>query len=446
MTNKLYFKVLTLFLITTIGLAGCSEQDTSTENDSEPQEQEVVENESQNVSDEESETETETETGANEEETEANEEENVDESEEETDTEEKETTIFGNQESFVYVNTNGVSVKAESSDQSQSLGTLIKGNEVKVLEEVESEGITWYKINYRNSEDNEGWLSSEDTVKNMNEMHSSPTLFADEEMNDYFTSPTLFEDNTVVAYYGHPNSEIMGIVGRHPIPDLISLLKETTEKYGSVEEDKGAIPAIYLVYGTVQPGGDILKMDHDLVMSYIEAAYESGVLVYLDHQIGRHTPTFAINEIVSFLRYPNVHLALDPEWRTDRPMQEVGHLTGTEINGIQETMRDYITTNDIPGTRQFVFHQFIEKMIHNSSDISSDYDPVLLVHNTSGWGSPEGKKATHNRNAETTNIPYKGFKLWYHYSDDPGVHYDNPLMTPEEVLGLDPQPGLVIYQ
>ncbi|WP_423189863.1 SH3 domain-containing protein [Alkalibacterium sp. f15] len=433
MTNKTSINALALILISTIGLAGCGQQETSTADVSDLEEQEMVEKEDQN----ESEVEEQDETAG---------EEISEESEEEINEDEIESTIFGNQEDFVYISADRLSVRANSSEESETLGSLARGNEVKVLEEIESEETTWFKINYQNSENNEGWISSEFTVADINELHSSPMIFEDEEMNEYFTSPTLFEDNTVVAYYGHPNSEVMGIVGRHPIPDLISLLNETTDSYDAVDDSKGAIPAIYLVYGTVQPGGEIYKMDYDLVMSYIEAAYQSGVLVYIDHQIGKHAPTFAINEIVSFMRYPNVHLALDPEWRTDRPMQEVGHLTGTEINGIQESMRDYIVSNEIQGTKQFVFHQFIEKMIRESGDITSDYDPVLLVHNTSGWGSPDGKRTTHDRNAETTNIPYKGFKLWYHFSDQAGVHYDDPLMTPEQVLDLDPQPGLVIYQ
>ncbi|MDZ7834411.1 MAG: SH3 domain-containing protein [Alkalibacterium sp.] len=365
--------------------------------------------------------------------------------EEPEEVEEETVSVFGNQENNVYINANSVSVRADNSEESASLGTLIKGNEVTVIDEVENEDTTWYQISHHNSNMNEGWVSSHDTVSDMNELHSS-TSFDDEELNEFFTSPTLFEDNRVVAYYGHPNSEVMGIVGRHSVEELIDLLKETTETYDDADEDQGAVPAIYLVYGTVQPGGAVLRMNHDLVMSYIEAAYEEGVLVYIDHQMGRNHPTYAINEILSFLRYPNVHLALDPEWRTERPMQEVGHITGTEINEVQAIMQDYIESNDIPGTRQFVFHQFVEKMIHNVEDVSTDYDPVLLVHNTSGWGSPDGKRATHERVTEASPIPYKGFKLWYHYSDDPGVHYDNPLMTPEEVLNLDPEPGLVIYQ
>lgn len=444
MIKKKRISTLALLLTAAIGLTGCDEQETAPVEDNAAEEQETTENDNQSENDGGEQTE------ADEEDTESEPdedvEEGVDEAEEADDEEETQTSIFGDQEDFVYVSADRLSVRSDSDENSQSLGNLFKGNEVTVLEEAESEDATWYKISYHNSENNEGWISAEFTVDTINELHSSPAIFEDEEMNEYFTSPDLFEENRVVAYYGHPNSEVMGIVGRHPVQDLISLLNETADSYDEADDDMGTIPAIYLVYGTVQPGGEISKMNYDLVMSYIEAAYQSGVLVYIDHQIGRHDPAVAISEIVSFMRYPNVHLALDPEWRTARPMQEVGHITGPEINEVQGIMQEYIDNHEIPGIRQFVFHQFIEKMIHDVGSITTDQESVLVVHNTSGWGSPEGKRTTHERVTEASPIPYKGFKLWYHYSDDPGVHYDNPLMTPEQVLDLDPQPNLVIYQ
>lgn len=433
-----YLNALILLVASTISLSACNQDDLVQEDSSDQQQEEVVEDEDSDGEAEDSPEDLKEEIG-DQEPGEDSEEKLEEELEEET------FAIFGNQENIVYISADSLSVRADNSEESETLGSLVKGNEVTVLEEVENEESTWYQIEHHNTALNEGWVSSEFTVSDLNDLHVS-TSFDDEELNEFFTSPTLFEENTVVAYYGHPNSEIMGIVGRHSVEDLIDLLEETTQKFDDADESKGAIPAIYLVYGTVQPGGVVLKTNYDLVISYIEAAYQRGVLVYIDHQMGRNHPTYSINEILSFLRYPNVHLALDPEWRTERPMQEVGHITGSEINDVQETMQKYIESNDIQGTRQFVFHQFVEKMIHNVEEVSADYDPVLLVHNTSGWGSPEGKRATHDRVAEATNIPYKGFKLWYYYSDQPGVHYDDPLMTPEEVLELDPQPGLVIYQ
>ena len=109
-------------------------------------------------------------------------------------------------------------------------------------------------------------------------------------------------------------------------------------------------------------------------------------------------------------------------------------------------MKEYMAANNIPGKRQLVVHQFQSKMIRDIKDVKTSYDPVILVHATSGWGSPEAKISTHARNAMAENIPYKGFKLWYYYSSRSGVHYDRPLMTPMQVLRLTPEPGLIIYQ
>ncbi|MDQ0257071.1 hypothetical protein J2S74_004516 [Evansella vedderi] len=193
-----------------------------------------------------------------------------------------------------------------------SLGIITKGKQVKVLEEVQDGEDDWLNIQVGSGDNTiEGWVLTRFTVRDSREFLSDPSLFEDEEMNDFFTSPTLFEDNTVVAYYGHPNSRLMGIVGRHSVQELIPLLEKTAEKYETVNGDKGVIPAIYLIYGTVQPGGEIGRMNFDQMMSYVEETYKNGVLVYLDHQMGKYHPIDALNEILPFLRYPNVHLALD---------------------------------------------------------------------------------------------------------------------------------------
>jgi len=265
-------------------------------------------------------------------------------------------------------------------------------------------------------------------------------------LNEMFLSPSIFENNHIVAYYGHPKSKIMGIVGRYAIPELAEMLKKEAHNYDSTNSDKGILPAFYLIYGTCQPGGEINTIDKKLVESYINFALANGFLIYLDHQIGKYSVEHALNELLPFLKYPNVHLAIDVEWRTTRPMREIGSITGRELNAAQLHMKEYMVANKIPGKRQLVIHQFQSRMIREVKDVKSSYDPVVLVHATSGWGSPESKISTHSRNALAVNMPYKGFKLWYYYSSKHGVHYDRPLMTPAQVLRLSPEPGLIIYQ
>lgn len=260
------------------------------------------------------------------------------------------------------------------------------------------------------------------------------------------TDPDLFTNNTVVAYYGHPNSKVMGIVGRYSKSGLAKHLLKTANTYDKVNGERGVIPAFYIIYGTCHPKGEIGRLSREKLLSYIEFALEHNFIIYIDHQIGKYKPSQALAEMLPYLKYPNVHLAIDVEWRTTRPMQEIGHITAEELNGLQQQMRNYMLKNNIPGKRQLVFHQFHQVMVRGIRNVNADYDPVMLIHSTSGWGNPAVKRSTHSRNAKITNIPNKGFKLWYYYSDKKGIHYDKPLMSPAQVLGLNPQPGLVIYQ
>ncbi len=263
---------------------------------------------------------------------------------------------------------------------------------------------------------------------------------------DRLFEPDFFKNNHVVAYYGHPRSKIMGIVGRFPVHELGPMLKRTAASYNNVNGEREVVPAIYLIYGTCQPGGEINRIDKKLLDKYIEYTLLNGMLLYLDHQLGKYSMEQAITEMLPYLKYPHVHLAFDPEWHTTRPMREIGSVTASEVNSAQKLMRDYMLKNGIRGKRHLVFHQFNPKMLRGREEVSASYNPVILVHATSGWGPPDNKRSTHDRNALTVNIPDKGFKLWFFYTSKKGVHYDNPLMTPEEVLALRPQPGLIIYQ
>ncbi len=266
------------------------------------------------------------------------------------------------------------------------------------------------------------------------------------ERDRFFLDPELFDNNNVIAYYGHPRSKIMGIVGRHSKEELYKLLLEEAARYDAVNGEKGVVLAFYIIYGTCHPQGNIGRMNSEMIETYINFCLENNMLIYIDHQIGKYAPRQALEEILPYLKYPNVHMAIDVEWRTTRPMKEVGYITAEELNELQLIMRNYMIDNSIPGKRQLVFHQFQDKMVRGISQVRAEYDPVILIHSTSGWGSPAVKLATHQRNAKVTNIPQKAFKLWYFYSDKKGVHYDKPIMSPSDVISLTPQPGLIIYQ
>ena len=255
----------------------------------------------------------------------------------------------------------------------------------------------------------------------------------------------LVANNTILAYYGSPLSDKMGILGLYPKEKIAEMLKEMASQYDQVNGKDGVIPAFYIIYGTCWPGGEIGYLDDKILLDYIRFAQSMGMLVFIDHQIGKYSLRAAMDKILPFLRYPNVHLAIDPEWRTLSPMKEIGSITASELNDAQNYMDEYIRANDIPGIRMLVVHQFADKMIQSREEVISHRDRVILIHTADGFGAPRLKKATYQRNADAENMPVKGFKLFFK-SDFALAGFDMPLMSPSEVMQLDPRPSLIIYQ
>jgi hypothetical protein len=169
------------------------------------------------------------------------------------------------------------------------------------------------------------------------------------------------------------------------------------------------------------------------------------MLVFIDHQIGRYDPVASLRRMLPWLKYPNVHLALDPEWRTTKPMQEIGYVTAEELNRAQQEMEDYIIANNLPGERFLIVHQFNWRMISNTEAVRSDFRRVRLVHCMDGFGSPAQKRDTYAYNARVKNIPVKSFKLFYDWGI-PGAGTDQPLMSPRDVFSLNPRPYIIMYQ
>ncbi|GHV70620.1 hypothetical protein AGMMS49928_19120 [Spirochaetia bacterium] len=249
-------------------------------------------------------------------------------------------------------------------------------------------------------------------------------------------------NNDILAFYGHPRSRGMGILGRHSIEELDARLTTLAEEYRAVSGGRGIQKAFYIIYATIQPDARTFRIGEDYLSPYIEYALAHGLLIFLDHQIGRKTPANALREMLPYLRYPNVHLALDPEWHTEKPNQEIGFVSAAEINEAQRVMENYIVENKIPGERMLVIHQFNYRMITNRDKVDSSFDRVRLVHCMDGHGSPQLKRDTYASNAQAANIPIKAFKLFYNFNSKP----DAPLLTPAQVYALKPRPYVIMYQ
>jgi hypothetical protein len=269
---------------------------------------------------------------------------------------------------------------------------------------------------------------------------------------EFQTQARLLRDNTslllnndILAFYGHPLSKNMGILGRYSIADLDARLTELAGEYAAVSGGRGVQKAFYIIYGTVWPKGEIGILRESVLMEYIHYGLEHGILVFIDHQIGRYDPIDSLKRMLPYLRYPNVHLALDPEWRTDKPMEEIGRVSAEELNRAQQVIEDYLIENHLPGERMLVIHQFKPWMIINRERVRAGRDRVRLIHCADGFGNPGQKRGAYAANAQAHNLPLKSFKLFYNFGI-PGAGFDSPLLSPAQVYGLSPRPYLIMYQ
>ena len=270
---------------------------------------------------------------------------------------------------------------------------------------------------------------------------------AEGELNNpasFLPQESILLASDILAFYGHPRSKNMGILGRYTKEELNGMLTALAGEYKEAG-GRNVRKAFYIIYGTVWPEGNIGILPESLLREYIDFGLENDILIIIDHQIGRFTPAESLTRMLSWLKYPNVHLALDPEWRTTKPNEEIGTVSAEELNQVQRIMENYMIENQIPGERLLVIHQFNWRMISNREKVQSNFSKVRLVHCADGFGSPSVKKTSYAFNARAGNIPVKGFKLFYNFGI-PGAGFDSPIMSPKEVFELNPRPYVVMYQ
>ena len=93
--------------------------------------------------------------------------------------------------------------------------------------------------------------------------------------------------------------------------------------------------------------------------------------------------------------------------------------------------------NGLAKGQLLVVHRFTEEMVTSHQKIVAD-PRVQVVMVMDGFGTPSTKARQYDTLIAEQRVQYTGFKLFY--------RHDQPLMTPEQVLLLDPPPDLIIYQ
>ncbi|MFS0559389.1 hypothetical protein AB1K91_01475 [Terribacillus sp. 179-K 1B1 HS] len=252
------------------------------------------------------------------------------------------------------------------------------------------------------------------------------------------------QKNRIVSYYGHPDSTSMGILGEYSPEELMGKLKDQTTAYSELDPDRPAIPAIELIATVAQrnPGDDGLYMhataDAD-IERYAKLAEKNNALLILDVQLGQDSIMNQVKSLEKYLKLPYVHLAIDTEFHVKEgqvPGEDLGHVDGENVQEAIDYVSNLSSENGLPD-KLVIVHQFADIIINNKEAIHPT-ENVEVVLNNDGHGIAALKRSGYHQLVHNQPIQYGGFKVFY--------KKDEPVMTPEEVLELDPAPAFVNYQ
>lgn len=251
----------------------------------------------------------------------------------------------------------------------------------------------------------------------------------------------LFPSTRVVALYGNDVAAALGVLGEQPPAQAAERLAAVAAPYNSGDRPvRGAFELIATIASST-PGGDGLYRSVSSaahVQRYLDVAVANDILLILDIQPGRSDFLTELKRYDAFLRHPNVHAALDPEWHVGPgqvPGQVVGQVSAAEVNHVADYLSSIVAEEGIP-EKLLVVHQFQERMVTQRSELREPPGVVVTIH-MDGFGTRQQKLATYG--VVAADPPFNnGFKLFY---DE-----DINMFRPSEVLALDPVPDLITYQ
>lgn len=251
----------------------------------------------------------------------------------------------------------------------------------------------------------------------------------------------LFPAYRVVAFYGTPGTTRLGVLGIGPEAAAERLARQAAA-YRTPH--RRVLPAFELVVTVArgEPGEDgLYRRRHPLerIRPYLEAVRERRGLLILDIQPGRSDFMTEVRVYEDLLREPDVGLALDPEWHvgpTEVPGRELGSVDAATVNRVVRYLAGLVRRHGLP-QKLLVIHQFTEDMVRNRARIRRPPE-VAVVIDVDGFGDPTTKVVKYQSFVSEDDGFHHGIKLYY--------ERDLGLMAPADVLLLQPEPDLVVYQ
>jgi hypothetical protein len=278
---------------------------------------------------------------------------------------------------------------------------------------------------------------------------------------DNFKSESILTQNTLFAVYGRAFgiAPVLGRLGQYQsFEDMEEEVRTWRKDIRTHNGGKGVIPAVHLIYAMAtpcKPGDDCLLYlegrERSIVGKYIKPAAERGWMVILDTQIGRSDPVTQVQRMIDkgYLKYENVAVAIDPEFRSypgrENPGIPIGTVQAWQINKVQRMLDDYVRENRLAKKKILIVHQFgdanvndgVPFMIENKSTLRT-FDHVELVIDADGLGGQAVKVVKYNKMTDSSVYPFikfRGIKIFFPNRWERFEHYDKPPLELEQIFG-----------
>ncbi len=257
----------------------------------------------------------------------------------------------------------------------------------------------------------------------------------------------------IIAYYGNLYSRKMGVLGEYPEEEMLTRLNNEVKRWQQADPETPTIPALHYIVTTAQqgPGWDgkyRLRMPPTEIDKVIAMAEKSHTLVFLDVQLGKSTLQQELPLLENYLKLPQVHLGIDPEFSMKtgaNPGRVIGTMDATDINYAAGYLARVVKKYHLP-PKILVVHRFTNDMVTSYKKISP-LPEVEIVIDMDGWGPRAKKLDTYKQVVTNQPVQFSGFKLFYK-NDLRGSKSASTttIMTPSEVLKLRPKPSYIQYQ
>jgi hypothetical protein len=175
-------------------------------------------------------------------------------------------------------------------------------------------------------------------------------------------------------------------------------------------------------------------MDSTLIEKVYGWAQSRNALMFVDVQVGHSTLQSELPWLERFLKRPDVHLGIDPEFSIKDgktvPGRKIGTFDAADINYATQFLAGLVDKYNLP-PKILVVHRFTQRGVTNVPGIKLDPRVQFVMH-MDGFGAPWLKRDSYYSYVKKQPVQFAGWKQFSKPKND------SPPTPREEIVRLWP--------